>query len=162
MMQMDQSKKKEYLFFNEKLIKLTKDIKKWYKNNSKQLEEYEKSKQKHQNSVQEVKRIDSLRIILNKEINTMKMSIKMNLHVCAIKMKNWLQRQQEEFAMAIGHLIFNDQIDATTKNEWIQELMQENMIYQHSYLNDMQTLMMIQKQGLLAAKKYFDEMQKDD
>ena len=40
--------------------------------------------------------------------------------------------------------------------------MQENMIYQHSYLNDMQTLMMIQKQGLLAAKKYFDEMQKDD
>ena len=36
------------------------------------------------------------------------------------------------------------------------------MIYQQSYLNDMQTLMMIQKQGLLAAKKYFDEMHKDD
>lgn len=92
MMEMDQSKKKEYTFFNEKLIKITKDIKRWYKHNNKQLEEYEKCKSKHQRSLQECRRIDSMRIILNKEINTMKMNIKMKLHMCAIKMKNWLQR----------------------------------------------------------------------
>lgn len=37
-----------------------------------------------------------------------------------------------------------------------------NMNYQQSYLNDMQTLMMIQKQGLAAAQKHFEDMQKED
>lgn len=39
----------------------------------------------------------------------------------------------------------NDEVEPASKMEWIKELMAENMIYQQSYLNDMQTLMMIQK-----------------
>lgn len=31
MMEIDQNKKKEYQFFNDKLIKITKDIRKWHK-----------------------------------------------------------------------------------------------------------------------------------
>lgn len=162
MMEIDINKKKEYLFFNDKLIKITKDIRKWHKHNSKQLEEHERCKARHQSSVQECRRIDSMRIILNKEINTIKMSIKQKLHRCAIQMKSWLQRQQEEFGENIGHLMVNEDITPQRKLEWIRELMAENMTCQQSYLNDMQTLMVIQKQGLAAAQKHFEEMQKED
>lgn len=35
MMEIDQNKKKEYQFFHDKLIKITKDIRRWHKHNNK-------------------------------------------------------------------------------------------------------------------------------
>lgn len=46
MMEIDINKKKEYNFFNDKLIKITKDIRRWHKHNSKYLEDHEKCKGK--------------------------------------------------------------------------------------------------------------------
>lgn len=77
-------------------------------------------------------------------------------------MKSFLQKQQEEFGENIGHLVVCDQITPQKKMEWIRELMTDNMNCQQNYLNDMKTLMVIQKQGLAVAQKHFDEMQKMD
>lgn len=103
-----------------------------------------------------------MRIIIHKEINTVKMSIKQRMHICAIKLKSWLKRQQEDFGENVGHLVVSEDIPPNEKVAWLRELMSENMNCQQSYLNDMQTLMLIQKQGLAAAQKHFEEMQRED
>lgn len=71
-----------------------------------------------------------MRIIINKEINTMKMNIKTKLHLCAIQLKHWLRSQQEEFGVHIGNVLASEEIDSAGKAAWVKELMAENMIYQ--------------------------------